>query len=252
MLLLVDVGNSRLKWASWDAGKLTPGEALAYRAEEFAAVLGEAWAELGAVTRVVVSCVAGPPVIAALQDWARDRWGCVPEFARAEVAAHGVRNAYREPQRLGSDRWAALVAAHRRWPEALCLVDCGTAVTVDALRGDGQHLGGFIVPGLQLMRHALIQSTSGIAAADVGRHRPALFAHDTGTGVAEGSLHAVAGFAERMVRLSTAALGAPPRCVMTGGDAPRVLEVLDGTWEYAPQLVLEGLAEIAQGSGASK
>ena len=133
MNLLVDLGNSRIKWAHsgpqhWETGAETIPD------EGFSALLERLWGKTAAPERVVVSTVHGPQRERLLHDWLMRRWECEPLFIRAQPQQLGVTNRYREPASLGADRWAALIAARQSSTAAQCVVDCGTAVTIDALR----------------------------------------------------------------------------------------------------------------------
>lgn len=257
MVVLVDAGNSHLKWATLDNGRLGVApqpEPHVGRAPD--AVFGAAWAELPAPHRIVGSCVAGSDFQCALAEWAQRHWGLVPEWIAAGAQGFGVRNAYRQPEQLGSDRWAALIGAHAH-PQvsgACCIVDCGSAVTVDGMRADGQHLGGWIAPGRGMMTRSLLQHTADLgeraqASGEAGREEApaeALAAGETTRRCIEnGSLLAITGFIERAVDALASQAGADLQCLICGGDAPRVLPLLRREFRYEPDLVLQGLAVIA-------
>ena len=148
MNLLVDLGNSRIKWAyagpqRWEVG----GETIP--AEGFSALLDRLWGQAAAPERVVVSSVHGPQRERLLHDWLARRWALEPQFIRAQAQQLGVTNRYRDPAALGADRWAVLIAARQASLAAQCVVDCGTAVTIDALSADGEFLGGVILAAAQ-------------------------------------------------------------------------------------------------------
>ena len=243
MNLLVDLGNSRLKWAQagpqhWETGAET------IPTEGFSALLDRLWGQAAAPERVVVSSVHGPQRERLLHDWLVRHWTIAPQFIRAQAQQLGVTNRYRDPAALGADRWAALIAARHASPSAQCVVDCGTAVTVDALSADGEFLGGAILTGLHAMRAGLLADTQGIRSVD-GTEDTCL-ARGTGDGVAAGSLFGLAGAIERVVAEQRRTLGANARALLTGGDAPRLLPLLSGPITHAPNLVLQGLKLIAE------
>ncbi len=243
MNLLVDLGNSRIKWAyagpqRWQTGAET------IPAEGFSALLDRLWGQAAAPARAVVSSVHGPQRERLLHDWLVRRWTIEPLFIRAQAQQLGVTNRYRDPAALGADRWAALIAARQSSAGAQCVVDCGTAVTVDALSADGEFLGGVILAGLHMARAALLADTQGIRGAD-GADSDCL-ARVTGDGVAAGTLFGLAGAIERVVAEQRKRLGAEARVVMTGGDAPRLLPLLSGRIAHEPDLVLQGLKLIAE------
>lgn len=235
MTLLLDVGNSRLKWAWLKHGALQKPGVLLYRGRELAPLLQAAWAELPAPTQLLGACVAAGAVRDQLEHWVANHWGCAVRWARSEPAFGPVRNGYREPAQLGVDRWLAICAAWQRLGGAACVIDCGSAITVDILDGDGRHLGGLIAPGLRLMRDALASGT-GLPETS-GALRTGLGA-DTTAAIEGGTIQALLGLIERARGL------APPdaRLLLTGGDAGLLAARLDCPYELLPDLVLEGLA----------
>ena len=242
MILLLDIGNSRVKWGILVVeGQIPRVESRSHRDHGIWDVAESCWSDLSP-TRVIASNVAGNNLAGELQEWVRITWQLEVEFLVPAVEAYGVINAYREPSRLGADRWAALLGAARRPHGHLCVVDCGTAVTIDVLSADNVHLGGLIVPGLRLMRDSLVAGTAGI------RHtwgvEAALLACDTGSAVAGGALYATIALIDRVVADLTAELSAPVTILLTGGDAALMLPLLAGTIEYEANLVLYGLAVV--------
>jgi type III pantothenate kinase len=241
MNLVLDLGNSRCKWALSTAG-LKPGGALAY-GEDFARTLDNSFSGLARPQRVAAVSVAAAGHMETLAQWVQRRWGLELQRIAARAAQLGVTNAYREPTRLGADRWAALVAARARLSGAVCVVDCGTAVTVDALDPNGVYRGGVILPGLALMREALLLHTHGVR--DVVGAAGSPLAQTTADGVAAGTLFGLAGAIDRILDEQAATLGAAPQVLITGGDAQPLLALLRHVAQYLPDLVLEGVACIA-------
>lgn len=169
-----------------------------------------------------------------------------PEFIIAQHSAFGVSNGYSEPHKLGPDRWAALIAAHHAQLGATCIVDCGTALTIDVLTADGKHLGGLIMPGLNLMRSALFFHTHALPCkmnleteTDI-----ASLARDTQAGIRSGTLYAVVATIERVIADIASDRKLRTR-VITGGDAEHIAPRLAGHYRHEPDLVLQGLAIIA-------
>lgn len=251
MILLLDAGNTRLKWACLVGGVLQPGEALERGGDTGADVraLSLAWAPLPPPERILAANVLGQAFAAALSASTVEAWSVAVETITPQREAFGVINGYAEPERLGADRWLALIAAHRYVGGAACVVDCGTAITIDALGGDGAHLGGLILPGLGLMRRALTAGTQGIRV-ETGRPEqevPLTSAADTRSALMAGTLCAAVAGIDRAVAGLRAPLGGDPVCLITGGDAGRLLPLLAGPYVHRPELVLEGLALIAEG-----
>ncbi|MGH8119379.1 MAG: type III pantothenate kinase, partial [Gammaproteobacteria bacterium] len=171
-------------------------------------------------------------------------WGLKPHFAEVASVAAGVRNAYAEITQLGVDRWLALVATWRKFGSAACIVDCGTAVTIDGLDGTGRHLGGLILPGVSMMQQVLYQTASGIPAAGAVRFQRGL-ADNTRQGVLNGCTMAVVALINRTVDELRGSAGDGLACVITGGAATEILPLLHAGFVHEPLLVLEGLAIIA-------
>lgn len=247
MNLVLDLGNSRCKWALAGAD-LKPGGALAY-GEDFSRTLDHAFGKLARPEQVAAVSVAGAALTDTLAHWVQRRWNLDLLRFSARAMQCGVTNTYKDSAQLGADRWAALIAARVRVPGAACVVDCGTAVTVDALDASGAFRGGVILPGLALMRAALLQRTQGVSAAegDTG----SVLAHTTADGVAAGTLFGLAGAIDRILDEQAAALGASPQVLLTGGDAPAVQALLRHTTHLMPDLVLEGVARMAATEGGA-
>lgn len=269
MNLLVDMGNTRLKWILVDPGwilvdpgwllidisraevqerNLRSGGAL-QRGVDLTRQLDEAWSKLVVPQRVVVASVAGAEAQHDLQTWVHHHWPAARlHYVVATAAQLGVKNSYYEPAHLGSDRWAALIGARQRVTGPVCVVDCGTAITLDALDAAGEFVGGVILPGIALARQALLARAAGIASTD--GDGSTCFAHSTADGVAAGTLYGAAGAVERIVTEFGLRLGKDMRVLLTGGDAPHLRRHLHARLAYdmeeVPDLVLQGLARIAE------
>lgn len=251
MILLIDAGNSRIKWACLVGGHLQAGEPIAHRGGTGdLQALSLAWAPLPRPSRLLAVNVLGPDFAGLLAAWAEDAWGLPVEFVTAQRSGCGVINAYREAERLGADRWVALIGAHYLYDGAKCVIDCGTALTIDVMAADGAHLGGLIVPGLALMRQALIERSAGIRAGleTTEDAEVSLFARDTAGGVMGGTLYATVATIDRIAADVRTTLATEVCCVLTGGDAGTVLPLLSEQYNHEPELVLRGLAVIAGAS----
>jgi type III pantothenate kinase len=240
MKLFVDVGNSHVKWARCEDGAWKPGSTLPTRQEDLRAALMEAWSELPSAEQVVVCSVAGDAPYTAVASASQALWQLPVKRFVATAECAGVRNRYEDPAALGGDRWAALIGARRQYDGAQCVVDCGTAVTVDALDGDGVFLGGVILPGLALLRSALASGTAG--AKELSGSEGDCLARSTADGVAAGTRFGLAGAVERLVAEHRRKLGAGMRVVLTGGNSASLVPLLDLDTTFIPDLVLRGLA----------
>lgn len=188
--------------------------------------------------------VATEQVTNALDGWIQDRWKLPAHRVHAGAGQLGVVNSYRQPQMLGADRWVALLGVRGLTERACAVVDCGTAVTVDALSSDGVFVGGVIFPGLRMLRESLGTGTAGIGSLD-GDDSDCL-ARATADGVAAGALFGLAGAIERILSEQERALDQEMRVFVTGGDAPLLMSRLSRSAVEVPDLVLKGLARVAE------
>jgi len=249
MMLLIDIGNTRAKWATLAEGRLSRCGAILHRG-----VPSGDWVE-GIDTadhryeRILVSNVAGVAAARSLGDWARRRHGLQAEFIRASAAAGGIVNAYDKPETLGPDRWLGMIGAWRRARGPLVCIAAGTAMTVDAVDGAGRHLGGVIAPGHDMMIDGLMRRTSDIArvASAAPAEADGMLGRNTAAAVELGAVHALAALAARVVGDVARRVGAQPRVFLGGGDAGRIEALLGLAVEASPELVLEGLAVLAEG-----
>ena len=247
-VLLVDVGNSRLKWALAEGPELNGHGCAQYQVATLAETLDSDWSHLARPGRVMVASVGGGGARDTLGTWVASRWEKAPEFLVPCRESCGVTSAYKSPERLGADRWAALIAGYNRHGGPCCIVDCGTAVTIDAVSESGEHLGGLILPGLSMMRHALVENTQEIGP--VARGNVSLLARNTEDGVTAGTLYTVVAAVDRIVADVAIELGSAVARIVTGGDAETLLPLLADRWQHEPALVLQGLALLAEGQEA--
>lgn len=248
MILVVDIGNTRIKWACVSGRRLIdPGEAVHKRIPG-AALESLAEAAPGRPDRVVAVDVAGEDFVSAFTEMVKRRWDRVPEFVTTEHQGHGVRCAYSDPSRMGADRWVALIAGFRLAAGAACVIDAGTAVTLDAVDPRGRHLGGLILAGPKVIAAALDRHTSGIGETGGGSlpaRGAAVLGTSTDEAVARGAMLGLAGALDRAVSAVAGDLDEQPPVFLTGGDATRLSPWLETRCEHRPHLVLEGLGSIA-------
>jgi type III pantothenate kinase len=248
MMLAIDCGNTRIKWGLFDRGELsrTGHAALRDSGSHPFDRLGDAL--LPGVERVLVANVAGDQVRDRIAETVSERLGIVCEFVAVEADAYGVVAAYDTPRALGVDRWVAMIAARWNTPGIVCVVNAGTAVTFDAVDASGLHLGGLILPGARLMIGALAAQTTQIELTPPP-NQPArgldVLGTTTETGVGHGAWLALAAGVDRAVGIVADALGAAPRLIVGGGDAEALAAWLESEAVIRPDLVLEGLAIIA-------
>lgn len=238
---LFDLGNTRLKWAVLDAGRIQLQGALDHSATDFERVLDARLEALPHPSRALLASVAGEDLAARIAAIAA-RSGVVCERVRTSSAVAGVRIAYAEPSRLGVDRFLALLGAFRRGAGPWLVAGVGTALTIDLLAADGQHLGGMIAPSPTLMREALARRAPQLDVED-GERRD--FATDTADALVTGCDTAAVGMISHAHGLAGRRLGQSPRMLLCGGGAPDLLPALPLPHEFVPDLVLDGLAALA-------
>jgi type III pantothenate kinase len=238
MNLLVDLGNTRLKWLFEDRGAKIAQGALAHATRLPELALAAAWDGLPKATRIVVASVAPLAVDVELETFVRQRFGVAPEFVTSPACALGVRNAYAEPERLGVDRFFALAAAHAAHRRAQIVIGIGTAMTLDALDAGGTHLGGWILPSPTLMRETLLARTARVGVAD---GRLVELADTTADAVRSGTANAAIGAVVRFRENAARRLAEHPALVLTGGGADELAPFFPDA-ERRDDLVLDGLA----------
>lgn len=238
MNLLLDIGNSRIKWGMEQDGAIREQASLSYREAALSEQLRRVWRTLPTPKLVAIACVAGPERRQLVLEAVNALWpGAQVLTPKASATAFGVSNAYQQPEKLGIDRWLALLAAHRHYPGYACIADCGTAITLDVIDSGGRHLGGLICPGLRLMKDVLV---AGIPAlnADQPAAEAGLLAGDTAEGIAGGTRLAAVGVIEAMmIRLPR-----PCRLILCGGDAVEITGHLQQPCLIDADLVFKGLS----------
>ena len=255
--IYIDIGNSRFKSAVTENDKLLPFAPVPWHDEPLAVSLDNLWAGLKP-ERVVVCNVAGDKVLPDLQQWCSANLGFEAEVvataaefsgftanstqgSKQQGAAVYLKNGYTEPARLGTDRWAAMIGARAHYQGALCVIDSGTATTVDLIDAQGQHLGGAILPGVYTMRRSLGKYTAALFTAS-GDMSP--FSTDTAAGIAGGTGYASAGAIDRLIDESLQRLD-DVTTVFTGGEASVIQPILRNIAVVDEQLVLKGVAVMA-------
>ena len=239
MKLLLDLGNTRLKWALCEGADWCARGAVGWDSD-VAAALREAWRELPAPAEATGASVVDAAREATVAAAVHACWPLDTFWLRTPAEACGVRNAYDEPQRLGVDRFLAMVAAYAAGHAPCILAGVGTALTLDALAADGRHLGGLIAPGPQLMQQALVGATVRVRPERPGEVLDA--AANTADAVASGCWQAAAALIERFARRMGPALGGAPALRLGGGDAAALLPLLELPAVLAEDGVLHGLA----------
>lgn len=237
MILLIDIGNSRLKWALSDGHSISAVTAVDHAGDPAASIKMMTATKAASVW---VAHVMGSEYERKIVEAVQLRFGLSVQFARTRAQYLGLSCAYDEPSRLGVDRWLMLLAAWSEVRGPCCVVSAGTALTFDAVDAQGQHQGGFIAPGLTPMLKTTLGSTR-FATYDIGVAYTDGLGKDTEACVRQGAFLAGVGAIQEGLR----AAGSPERKFICGGDAPAFLPHLGEGWQRRDELVLQGLLALA-------
>ena len=243
MSLLVDVGNSRIKWAN--SNNLTIDNHGSFTLKQLS--LGESldshWQQIKNPKHVWISNVAGKDIAHTLSDFIKHKWGINPVFAKVQRERSGVVNGYEDANQLGIDRWLAIVAAWNKYHAPTCIVDCGTAITIDGISQSGRHIGGLIIPGIDLLLNTLNTATDGINTEAV--YTPKLeFGFSTSVCTVNGAGFAVVSLIDKVVEKMQSEQANEICCVITGGYAEKINYLLAHKFNEEPHLVLHGLCSL--------
>lgn len=246
MNLLLDIGNTNVKWAWHDGALLGFGE---YEHVD---------SDLENIVDAIIDCdrnaegiwiasVADDEFSAELGEALADEFDVEPYFVEVEPDEYDVAVAYEHPERLGVDRWLAMIAAHDVLDGPVLVADAGTALTIDGLLEDGTHVGGLICPGIHLMQDAILEDTAEVAGKAVEKGGDvALFASDTAAAVTAGSTFAAVALIEYAADELERIAGEPPGIFLTGGAAADLAPLLGPDVHVLRELVLRGLALLVE------
>ncbi|QTN22477.1 type III pantothenate kinase [Rhizobacter sp. AJA081-3] len=245
--LAIDVGNTRLKWAQYASPQ--PGAVLLAQGAVFLETIDSLaetdWKALPPPSSMLGCVVAGEGVKRRVEEQL-EIWDLEPRWVVSSREACGVSNGYDHPNRLGVDRWVAMIGARHRvlaqgGPRPALVVMVGTAVTVDALDVQGNFLGGLILPGFGLMLRALEMGTAGLKAPT---GEAVDFPTNTSDALMSGGADALAGAVERMHRKLRERTGQEPALIMTGGAAVKLAPITQLPFETVDTLIFEGLLQL--------
>ena len=244
MKLLFDIGNTRIKAARFENGSLHPLPSITHGGD---AAFPDEWQLADKPEAIWVASVASDKVVLRLGKWAHASWGCELMRAQVEQGVGGLNTSYHQPQQLGVDRWlAALGAYHLAEQKGVCVIDAGTALTVDLVDDSGVHLGGLIAPGIELMIESLTKGTAQLALENISV--PDIFATDTQSAISLGCADYVVGMIERVnQRIMRQNLNIHT-WYLTGGQGELVNRLSTQNMQLIPELVLHGLAIVAEQS----
>lgn len=234
MRLEIDAGNTFIKWRVCS----TNGEVQQRGSMLTQQLQISDFADIAAlpVDRVLIGSVAGQEINRQLEAVVQRLWCCQPLFAQTAACQAGVINSYLDVSKMGVDRWLASVAAyHLAGRQAVMVIDSGSAITLEYISGAGEHEGGYILPGLRLMRESLLRGTAQV------RYQPQFIqmpekARDTAAAVENGVVYLFDALAQRVA--ADAQKGY--ELFITGGDGA-LFHSLIGVGRHVPDLVLDGL-----------
>ena len=242
MKLLFDVGNTLIKAARYENGEFSLLPSVS-SGVDFA--IPREWEAAQTPREVCVASVANEKVFLHLAKWARQRWSCDITRIRVTQDFAGLRTNYADPQQLGVDRWlAALGGYHLANRQGVCVIDAGTALTVDLVDKGGTHHGGLIAPGIELMVNSLAKGTEQLALENISV--PDIFATNTEAAISLGCADYVAGMIERVGQRIKRQSMSIDTWYITGGQGELVASLCDQQMLHVPELVLRGIAIAAE------
>lgn len=253
-MLLIDAGNTRCKFAWWDKHTDSIQWLGAIEHQHWLNDLSRSLKDilLGVINSEQLEdtkealgvSVASVQVVDTLNQSLAEL-GINVRWQSTRATQLGVVNAYREkPEALGADRWLALLGCHKAITGHAVIIDAGTALTVDWLTRDGQHLGGWIVPGRQLMLNALGQGTAQLGNVPIEQSAQAKL--EPGVSTREGMLHGIEasliGVVYEAAKLSPSLFNDETfTVVVTGGDSEQLASHLSGNICRIDDLTFKGL-----------
>lgn len=243
-ILLVDIGNSRIKWALYEHDQIGDQKVGWWQENDLDEILNSSWQDFDQINAVYISNVAGNSIEATVSKWCEKHWNLKPSFAKVSKNSGGVINCYSNAQKLGIDRWLAMIAGWNISKGEVCIIDCGSAVTVDVINSEGLHQGGMISPGLALSGRALNDHTHALSLEQ--RENFPMLADNTTDAINSGCYHQFIGGIRHVVGKMQQQFGSDMKYIITGGDAELVLSdsnmsTLELDIRHEPDLILQGL-----------
>ena len=245
-ILVVDVGNTSIKWALSSLDGLSEMMQQRYPEKDVSQFFKQCWQELEKPSEIMISCVAHESVWNALEQACFELWGFKVNKVVSMKKGYGLTNAYTEVETLGSDRWCAMIGAIQSADieakeSGFIVISAGSALTIDVVNEFGVHLGGYIVPGLAMMQKSLGLETAQVQTDDFDKNAPSLLLANSTNKCVEAGIHLSA------VKLIESVLAKETnyQCFLTGGDANLIANLLPFKCVIIHELVLVGLARIA-------
>ena len=251
MILTVDIGNSRIKCASWRADKIVNRGAVTYAKNNPSESFDELFSAISAASeelpsRVLAVCVSDDAVWQALHAWVKQHWQLDVEYLKTEKQYKNIINAYQNPEQHGVDRWAGIVAGHLSFPGcSVCVIGAGTAITFDLINKNGQHLGGYILPSYATMHAALMADTAKVESTFSMKFHEHGIPDNTNDAVNQGLHRFIRSGIRELCQFAQDKMDKPMKIIITGGFAKTILAYPDmPPMFHKPDLVMQGLYEI--------
>ena len=247
--ILIDAGNTRLKLSVIDS---VTNEEIFYKSFEYPDLYNEFINNLSGmkVSNVFVSNVSKSQVLHTIADVSFYLWGIEVNNIITEQNKYGITTLYTNPGLLGADRWLALIAAISITSSTVCVIDCGSAVTLDVVTNTGIHKGGFITPGLAMSRNILGANASNLPFVNKSsyqqRKKDNFFATNTHDAIFAGTLFQLSAYIEYIITEIKNEICGNIECIITGGDAIMLQKLISHPLIYHEKLVLDGLHIVAQ------
>lgn len=244
MILLIDLGNTRIKWAILESQGIRFGGAHAYKTLGLSNVLSDVWNALSDIEGVWIASVAEASLHHELLGWIQSHWRVTPQVVQSQAEYFGVKNRYEISEQLGVDRWLNLIAARAEFKTAFCIVDCGSFLTIDVVDAEGQHLGGYITPGLDMMYAALSHFSQGRLQAEMPAHIDNILqlGISTDSCVMNGCCQTLVHFINQVTQTLSVQFRGEITYILSGGDANLLMPLLTQQYEHRPALIFEGMA----------
>jgi len=232
--LMIDLGNSRLSWALYSSGDISSPKSSPH-ADDLLETVAAEWQRISPLP-VYIANVAGIESQQRLSRWFESHWNITPTVLQSQRQAHGVTNAYQQVEDFGVDRWLGLIGAREMSRLPVCVVDCGSAVTIDVMDAGGIHQGGLIIPGFEMMLSSLRQGTA-IPDIILFDGNPGLLGKSTPECILNGCANTIAAIIDNIMQS-----GSPlQRLIMTGGNAAMISHLLEHPSTLIPDLVFRGI-----------
>jgi len=237
MIVEIDAGNTRIKWrARSEQSTQSRGVVINQDIESCLKALNQ----ISVLSKIRVSSVADMNIVKRIAEYSSQR-NCTFIEAKTEKNSAGVTCGYSDPSTMGVDRWLAAVAAYNRFRSPCIIIDAGTTITIDIINDDGEHLGGYILPGLEMARKAILAGTKGVKLSILDdKHSKNLSpGKSTEQCVVRGEFLMLKSLIESIVKGLIDRKKA--EIIVTGGNSQNLVTILDGSIHFEPDLVLDGL-----------